>query len=313
MKASILSIEHYPVLWREVLAHLPKTTHFMLDGTLGHGGHAKLILEAHPEIETYFGLDRDPSVIQWFEKNPRPRLEVRQANFQRASEYMDLLGEQQLCCCLLDLGTSQNQLQDPSRGFSFLREGPLDMRMNPTEGISLLQWLMEASEAQITSVLFEYGEEKYSRKVAQAIVKNRGQFQSTTELAKIIADAIPWSSKRDSKIHPATRSFQGLRIYINEELSGLGQSLEQIMRRIRPGGRLLVISFHSLEDRIVKQKMRGWEEEIRSRSLFGPGEVVKESLGKCVPRSAIKPTDLEIQENSPSRSARLRVFVKGDA
>jgi len=293
MKACINSIEHYPVLWRDVLKHIPETIHTMMDGTLGHGGHAKLILNAHPEIRSYLGLDRDPSVIEWFQTNPIDRLVMRQANFQKKNEYQDLIPEDGLCCFLLDLGTSQNQLQDPKRGFSFLREGPLDMRMNPMEGISLLQWLSQASEVQIASALFEYGEEKFSRKIAQAIVKNRGQFQSTTELAQIIADAIPWSSKRESRIHPATRSFQGLRIQINEELSGLGQSLEQILSLIRPGGRLLVISFHSLEDRIVKQKMRAWEEELYSRSLFGPGEVIKQSLGKCVPRNAIKPPQLK--------------------
>jgi 16S rRNA (cytosine1402-N4)-methyltransferase len=304
----INNIEHYPVLYREVLQMIPDSMKRVLDCTFGHGGHASLILEKFPDLESYIGLDQDPEV----EKNARIHFTQNNFRFVRMNfSDAELLPEElnDFDYILMDLGVSQYQLRDAERGFSFLLDGPLDMRMDPERGISAKQWLEEASESELARVLFEYGEERYSRKIARAICKHRGTLETTAQLADVIRGSVP-PAYRIGKIHPATRSFQAIRIALNDELGSLERSLEELFSRLSSKGRLAVISFHSLEDRIVKKVFKQWEEELWSKELYGPGELIKESLGIRVNRKVITPGDTELEENPPSRSAKLRVFEK---
>ncbi len=281
----------------------------MADGTLGHGGHARLILAEYPSLSIYYGLDQDISVYEWFQKNPlEDRLKLVHANFgeegELPSELMDL------DAVLLDLGTSQQQLRRGERGFSFLLNGPLDMRMDTTQGETLLDWLLRAQEREIFLVLKKYGEEPFAYQMARAVIRERGKLETTLDLARVLENAVPMKVRRNMKIHAATRAFQAFRIFINRELEVLEQALEIWLKRLRPGGHFLIISFHSLEDRLVKQTFKEWAEEEREEGLFGPGAILKPSLGRFLSRKAIMPSEEELLENPPSRSARLRVFQK---
>lgn len=308
-------ISHYPVLFREVLEHLPVECCRIFDGTLGHGGHARAILEARPDVMHYFGVDRDPDVISRFESNPTdPRLLLIHGNFcevlQRRHQFLE---DALLDAVFLDLGTSQYQLKNAARGFSFLREGPLDMRMNPKENMPLRSWLAEADQEEISDILLRFGEEKFHFRIARAIVENREKLHTTLDLASVIENCLPRSYLRKSPIHGATRSFQAFRIFINQELDSLEKALDQAVEALRPGGRILVISFHSLEDRIVKKRFQEWERDLGVPEFLRnhyPGSV--KPRGRRFPRKAIFPGNLELSENEPSRSARLRVFIRGE-
>jgi len=308
-------ISHYPVLYREVLESLPESCSRVLDGTLGHGGHAREILKVRPDITHYFGVDRDPDVIERFETECiDPRVVLIHGNFSQVlSQREKFLCPEPLDAVFFDLGTSQYQLRNSARGFSFLKEGPLDMRMDPGEGIPLQSWLARADQSEISEVLLKFGEEKFHYRIALAIVQNRENLKSTLDLARIIEDCLPKSYLRKSPIHGATRSFQAFRIFINQELESLECALDNALDALRPGGRILVISFHSLEDRIVKKRFQNWEYDIgvpdHLRSQFEDGGRPR---GKRCPRKAIFPGELELSENEASRSARLRVFVRGD-
>ena len=301
---------HYPVLHREVLDYCPPTTKFILDGTFGHAGHAKYLLENLPEVETYIALDQDPDVIADFKSQDfhgSSKIQLIHTNFAAVSRYKDRI-LQELDLILLDLGTSMHQLQNASRGFSFLKEGPLDMRMNTTEGILLKDWIETASQMEISDTLKNYGEEKFHHRISIAINENRNKLNSTLDLANCIEQCLPKSYVRQQKIHVATRSFQAFRIMLNKELENLKSALEKLLPCLRPSGRMMVISCHSLEDRIVKNIFREWERS--DNPIPGiPGDY-KCSLGRCKPRKVIRPTASEIEENSASRSARMRVFEK---
>ncbi|MCJ8346393.1 16S rRNA (cytosine(1402)-N(4))-methyltransferase RsmH, partial [bacterium] len=223
---------------------------------------------------------------------------------------IDEMQSSNLDLVLLDLGTSMSQLKNAERGFSFMKDGPIDMRMNASSSITVKEWLEEASIDEISQVILDYGEDKFHYRIARSIHERIENIDSTLELAAVIENCLPKSHLRKQKIHGATRAFQAFRIHINNELEVLKNSLDFFLDSLKPGGRLLVISFHSLEDRIVKQKFRSWLEESNMPKELLPEGEYKEALGKMISRKGFGPSDLEIEENPASRSARLRVFQK---
>ena len=307
---SVSKTLHYPVLYREILDNCPEVTKHILDGTFGHAGHAKYLLENISEIETYIALDQDPDVIADFELqdfNGYSKIKLIHTNFADISRYNNYLA-QKLDLILLDLGTSMHQLQNADRGFSFLKDGPLDMRMNTSEGILLKDWIETASQKEISEILKSYGEEKFHHRISIAITENRNNLNSTLDLANCIEQCLPKSYVRQQKIHVATRSFQAFRIMLNRELESLEYALNNLLPYLRLGGRIMVISFHSLEDRIVKNIFREWERF--DNPIPGIAGNYKHSFGRCIPRKVVRPTAFEVEENSASRSARMRVFEK---
>lgn len=302
---------HIPVLLTEVLRGLAiKDDGCYLDLTFGRGGHSQAILARLGESGRLLAMDRDWSAIRStgaVELLKDRRFQLKQGRFSDVKTLADescILGR--VDGLLIDLGVSSPQLDDAERGFSFLRDGPLDMRMDVASGVSAADWLARVDEQTLMRVLFEYGEERYARRIAKAIVTQRSVSAITTtrQLAELIAAAVPVKEKHK---HPATRSFQAIRIEINQELNELNAVLAQALQVLKPGGRLVVISFHSLEDRIVKRFFRA-----ESGAKYDPGKFpVKEAdiaqgLLKTVGK-AIKAADAEIAGNVRARSAVMRI------
>lgn len=287
---------HVPVLAQEVIEWLAvRADGYYLDTTYGRGGHSSLILERLGPEGRLVACDRDPEAradaCARFGDDPRFRLlDMPFSNLPQWVVEQGLAGR--IAGMLADLGVSSPQLEDPARGFSFFREGSLDMRMNPEQGMSAAEWINRASAEEIADVLYYYGDERYSRRIARAIVARREEhpFVTTLALAEAIARAMP---RRERRIHPATRSFQAIRIYVNDELGELRRLLEAVPGLLMPGGRLVVIAFHSIEDRIVKRFMR----------LAAHSEPPKLRI---VARM-IRPAAAEAMANPRARSARLRV------
>ena len=251
--------KHITVLLNEAVAALVQDkSGFYVDGTFGRGGHTALVLEQLAEDGQILGIDKDPEAIKHAHKRfeNEPRFSIAHGSFAQLQQFVterDMQGK--LDGVLLDLGVSSPQLDDASRGFSFLNDGPLDMRMDTTQGESAADWIARADETEIADVIYTYGEERFSRRMARAIVAHRAENPITTtgQLAKIITEANPaWEKGKN----PATRAFQGIRIFINRELEDLENCLDQALDMLKVGGRLVVISFHSLEDRIVKRFIR---------------------------------------------------------
>lgn len=284
-----------------------------LDCTFGRGGHSQGILGRLGESGRLLALDRDPDAIasvyaRQLQSDKRFRLiHSCFSGLKDIATSEQILG--QVDGILIDLGVSSPQLDNPERGFSFLHDGPLDMRMDCSVGISAAQWLAKVDEQELVDVLFDYGEEKFARRIARAIVGHRQQTALTTtrQLAKLIEDAVP---VREKHKHPATRSFQAIRIAINSELDELKSVLAQALELLKPGGRLVVISFHSLEDRIVKRFFRD-----ESGAKYNPGKFpIKEAdITKGVLKKmgkALKAGSEEVTRNARSRSAMMRVSEK---
>ncbi len=276
-----------------------------VDGTFGRGGHSREILSRLGSGGRVIAFDRDPEAVAAAAQLPDPRLTVRQARFGELREVLQALGVEQVNGVLLDLGVSSPQLDEAQRGFSFRQDGPLDMRMDPHSGQSAAEWLMTASEKDIGEVLKVYGEERFAKQVARAIVAARSQqsLQRTRQLAEIVAKAVP---TREPRQDPATRTFQALRIFINQELEELEMTLPQCVQCLKPGGRLVVLSFHSLEDRITKRFMRSQSQPaVPARLPLRESELPKTKLrliGK-----AIRASEREVAENPRARSAVMRV------
>ena len=299
---------HYSVLLNESLEGLAiKPDGIYIDCTFGRGGHSKALLQKLGESGRLIAIDQDPQAIEYARTAIQDaRFEMIHASFAELYPLClarELLGK--IDGVLLDLGVSSPQLDEAARGFSFMRDGPLDMRMNPTQGQSAKEWLQQVEESELASVLKNYGEERFAYKIARAVCHDarKGLIQSTRDLAELIERVVP---VKDKHKHPATRSFQAIRIHINQELDVLKRVLEASVQVLAPGGRLSVISFHSLEDRIVKQFMR---DQSRVKDLFPglpilitEGEVRLKLIGK-----AIFPSEKECAENPRSRSAVLRV------
>ncbi len=306
------SLDHQPVMLSEALAGLCiKPDGVYIDGTFGRGGHAAEILKHLSERGRLFVFDKDPDAIAEAQRRfgEDARLVAVQASFADVASIIDqydLLGR--VDGLLLDLGVSSPQLDDPDRGFSFRADGPLDMRMNPNAGISVAQWLAKASAGEISRVLREYGEERFSGRIARHIVEAREvtPILTTKALARLISKASP---SREKNKDPATRSFQALRIFINQELDDVQRCMDSVCRVLAPSGRLVVISFHSLEDRIVKRFIRD-----QARGEFLPAKLpVTASMTKILMKKigkAVKPSASEIQRNPRARSAVLRVAEK---
>jgi len=298
---------HAPVMLEEVIEALqikPEGTY--LDGTFGRGGHAREILGRLGKDGRLLLMDKDPEAIAQARADlgKDPRVRIRHSSFAELGDWEETADG--LDGVFLDLGVSSPQLDDARRGFSFQAEGPLDMRMNPASGRSAAEWLAAASEAEISEVLWRYGEERLSRRIARAIVERREQqpLQSTSQLAELVVRTI---GHRERNKHPATRTFQALRIHVNDELGALQAGLDAALERLKPGGRLVVISFHSLEDRVVKQFMRVQGTQPKQRRNLPPVETppsALRALGKTFAGAA------EVAANPRSRSAVLRVAEK---
>jgi len=298
---------HVPVLLAETLEGLRVLEEgIYLDGTYGRGGHARAVLARLGPKGRLLVMDRDPDAIADAERElgADPRVAIRHASFAELSDWEET--KSGLDGVLFDLGVSSPQLDEPSRGFSFQADGPLDMRMDPTRGSSAADWLAGASDAEIADVLWQLGEERMSRRIARAIVSARdaAPLQTTRQLADLVAKTI---GHRERNKHPATRTFQALRIFVNDELGQLERGLEAATSSLKPGGRLAVISFHSLEDRTVKQFIRGAEAPRVRRGLpqpeAAPSPLV--AVGK-----AIFASEDEVDANPRARSAVLRVARK---
>jgi len=303
---------HHAVLLAEVLDALairPAGTY--VDATFGRGGHSAAILDRLGPDGMLYAIDRDPQAIAAgnAQLGHDPRLHLSHASFAQLG---DALAQAGLTRCvngiLLDLGVSSPQLDDPARGFSFLRDGPLDMRMDPDTGESAAEWLAAASEREISDVIFRYGEERRARRVARALVEARAKvpISRTGELAAIVADALP--GPRGAK-HPATRVFQALRIYVNRELEALEACLPQCVERLAAGGRLVCISFHSLEDRIVKRYLRA-RAQVDPRLAKLPDVPAASRPVLRVLGRGTRPGTEEVERNPRARSAVLRVAEK---
>lgn len=295
---------HTPVLREGVLDGLaPKPDGRYLDGTFGRGGHARAILERLGPDGRLLLMDRDPAAVAHAQDTfgSDPRVAIRHANFSDLAQWQATVPG--LDGVLLDLGVSSPQLDDAARGFSFQSDAPLDMRMDPTAGESAAEFLARAGESEIADVLFRYGEERMSRRIARAIVARRAEapLRTTRELAELVERVL---GRRERNKHPATRTFQALRLQVNDELGSLERVLPAAAAVLKPGGRLAVISFHSLEDRIVKQFIRGESAAPARRGL--PPPPVKPPPLRAVGK-ARKPDAAEIARNPRARSAVLRI------
>ncbi|TNV19221.1 16S rRNA (cytosine(1402)-N(4))-methyltransferase RsmH [Buttiauxella sp. B2] len=286
-----------------------------IDGTFGRGGHSRLILSQLGPEGRLLAIDRDPQAIAVAQAIDDPRFSIIHGPFSELAEYArerDLLGK--IDGILLDLGVSSPQLDDAERGFSFMRDGPLDMRMDPTRGQSAAEWLLNAEEADIAWVIKTFGEEKFGKRIARAIIeRNREQpMTRTKELATVVAAAMP---VKDKFKHPATRTFQAIRIWINSELEEIEQALKGSIETLSPGGRLSIISFHSLEDRIVKRFMR---ENTRGPQVPAGIPMTEAQLNKLGGRylksiGKMMPGDEEVAENPRARSSVLRIAERTNA
>ena len=281
---------HKPVLLKEVLEELKvKDGNWYIDATLGDGGHSLEILKAGGKV---LGIDVDPEAIKRagkrFEKEKilTERWELINGNFR---DIRELVENKKFAGVLFDLGVSSLQLEDPKRGFSFMREGPLDMRMDPSLAVTAADLLKVFKKGELSELFSNLGEEKRAWAMASALERS-GEIRTTSQLSKLAERVV---SRKRSGIHPATRIFQALRIAVNDELNALKEALPQALEVVSEGGRILIISFHSLEDRIVKHTFREWE---------GQG------LGMVATRKPISPSDDELKRNPRSRSAKMRVF-----
>ncbi|OCG37616.1 16S rRNA (cytosine(1402)-N(4))-methyltransferase RsmH [Gilliamella sp. Gris1-4] len=310
-----MDYQHTTVLLNEAVNALNiKEDGIYVDGTFGRGGHSRLILEQLGTQGRLIAIDRDERAEQAALQITDPRFTFIRGEFSNLYQYiedLELLGE--IDGVLLDLGVSSPQLDDPDRGFSFMRDGPLDMRMNNSQGLTASEWLLNSDEDDISWVLKTFGEEKFAKRIARSIVEQNkiSPITRTLELANLIEKATP---RRDKNKHPATRSFQAIRIYINSELEEVEQVLNSCLSVLANQGRLAVISFHSLEDRIVKQfiskQSKGPDLPVRlpltEQQIKKYGGAKLKSLGK------IKPQTIEINNNPRSRSAILRVAERKD-
>ncbi len=291
---------HTPVMVEEVIRFMRCGREgFYIDVTAGGGGHARAILDASSPSGRLFGIDRDPDAVK-AAREALSRFGDR-ARIERGafSEIGSIAGRFEVPCAngmLADLGVSSHQIEEVSRGFAFMKDGPLDMRMDPELGVSAADVVRDAGEEELSQMIFELGEERYARKIARGIAAERIRrpIMTTKALADVIARSVP-AGARHGRIHPATRTFQALRIRVNDELGELGKFLEDGPPLLCSGGRLVVISYHSLEDRLVKTSFR----ELEKKGGF-----------KVVTKKIVTPGEEEIETNPRARSAKLRVLEK---
>jgi 16S rRNA (cytosine1402-N4)-methyltransferase len=299
---------HYSVLLKESIDGLNiKPDGIYIDGTFGRGGHSRAILEKLGSQGRLIGIDQDPEAVVYAQTHfTDPRFEIQHGSFDKVAEYCAARGlVGQVDGLLLDLGVSSPQLDEAERGFSFMRSGPLDMRMNTATGVTAREWLKEVDEQTLVKVLRQYGEERFAGRIARAIKEASAQdaLQTTLDLAELVRKVSP---KTEKNKHPATRTFQAIRIAVNRELDVLKDVLQAAVEILAPGGRLAVISFHSLEDRIVKQFIR---DQSTMKDLFPDSPIQLEVIEPVLKKvgKPIFPTQEECRLNGRSRSAVLRI------
>ena len=305
-------LEHIPVLLNETVTGLAiKPAGLYIDGTFGRGGHTKAILAALSSRGSVLGLDKDPEAIKTGKTLAQEdeRFEIEQCSFATLNEFVNArLWQGKVDGILLEIGVSSPQLDIAERGFSFRKDGPLDMRMNPDTGISAAEWLATAEMGDIEKVLKTLGEERFGKRISRAIVETRetAPLTTTKQLAALVEKASPF---REKNKHPATRTFQAIRIHTNNELGELTEALQQSVDALAVGGRLAVISFHSLEDRIVKRFFR---DQAKGDDLPSYFPVTADQLNPSIKLvgKAIKASDKELKANPRARSAVLRVVEK---
>jgi 16S rRNA (cytosine1402-N4)-methyltransferase len=310
-----MEFRHEPVMLNEVLQWLDvKQNGVYLDGTLGGGGHSEAILQKTGEGGVLYGIDRDKAAIAAASKRLEmfPGFHPIRGNFHDVKELLQAACAPAVDGALLDLGVSSYQLDTKERGFSYHEDALLDMRMDPDSGISAAEWLQNVSGQELTKVLLEYGEERWAARIAQFVVERRRNtpILTTGDLVRIIDDAIPKAVRRKDEGHPARRTFQAIRIAVNDELDPLKKALSDFVDCLKPGGRLCVITFHSLEDRIVKLAFR----TMQNPCICPPKAPIctcgKKPVGKVLAGGAVQPTQEEVARNARARSAKLRVVER---
>ncbi len=309
--------EHKPVMVAEVVELLRPQRHgvVLVDCTIGYGGHSEPLTEEFNEEDWLIGIDRDGDAIQYCRKRfkkARFKVSLHRKSFEQAGEVLDEEGLEGADTFLFDCGFSSPQVDQPERGFSFMRGGPLDMRMDQRQRFSARELVHTWSEQELSRIIKLYGDERFARKIAKAIVKRREEepIETTQELADIILQAIPEKYRHQEGIHPATKTFQAVRIAVNQELDSLRTGLQTALERLNPGGRVGVLSYHSLEHRIVKELFR----DFCGRCICPPGlpqcGCGAQSRGTIITRKPVKPCAAERELNIRCRSAQLRVFER---
>lgn len=306
-----MQYRHIPVMVKEVIHYLdclPARTY--VDGTIGGGGHAQAILRAIGTDGLLIGLDRDPVAVACAREylcQFKPNVQIFHDNFTHLPQVLSRLHTRRVDGILLDLGLSLYQLERSGRGFSFMRDEPLDMRMDPGEGKPAEALINRLSEKELARIIAGYGEERWALRIARRIVQVRRHkpIQSSLDLAEVVKAAIP-SKHRPRRIHPATRTFQALRIAVNQELEALKIFLEGVVELLNPGGRLCILSFHSLEDRIVKERFKALARGCECPPDFPRCVCGKRPQARILTKRPVRPTEAEIRANPMARSARLR-------
>ena len=307
-----MQFEHIPVLTQEVVDFAPESTQTILDCTLGGGGHSRCLLENFPDAKLY-GIDRDALAVKASAerlKTYEKQTKLGQASFSELPEFFAECGEPVFDYILADLGLSSEQLVRAERGFSFLREGPLDMRMDPDrQQITAAHLVNNSSEQELLKILRNFGEERFARKIVGKILEFRGKnpLKTTKELAQLVSSVIPRRLQKQG-FNPATLTFQALRIAVNNELQELEVLLKQIPSLLKKDGRVALISFHSLEDRIVKHQFRKWENPCVCPTDLPYCICGEKPRGRVLTRRPVNATKKEVADNPRSRSAHLRVF-----
>ena len=313
--------EHIPVLASEAIAALRiRPDGVYVDGTFGRGGHSRLLLQALGTGGRLLALDRDPQAVAAGQRMARQwqdeRFEMVHSRFSDLEELLDERDIGAVDGILLDLGVSSPQVDDASRGFSFMGDGPLDMRMDPTQGMSAREWLMSASEQDIAEVLKRYGDERFAVPIAKTIAARRSEagstaFQTTRQLADLVAGVVRRRQRKpEVGKNPATRTFQALRIHTNNEGVELSRALDAGLRRLAPGGRMVVISFHSIEDRMVKQFISLHSGKSGERHPITGAPLAAATLRNC---GRVLPGEAEVNANPRARSAVLRIAERSAA
>ena len=311
-----MEFQHQPVLMNQTLNSLKlRPGGVYLDGTLGGGGHTEAILQATEPDGKVIGLDQDDEALAAASQRLKPfgeRFCPIRANFAEMEQVLAAEGIAGLDGVLLDIGVSSHQLDEPDRGFSYMQDGPLDMRMDRRGGQTAADLVAELSESELANLIYRYGEEKFSRRIARRIVEQRAQtpIESTKQLAELISAAIPAAQRRKEKQHPAKRTFQALRIAVNDELGVLERGLVAAFASLKSGGRLSVITFHSLEDRMVKNYFAGLAKGCECPPEFPVCVCGKQPQALLITKRTQTATEDELQSNQRARSAKLRTVEK---
>lgn len=310
-----MEFHHIPVLFDEVMEWMqPRADGVYADGTLGGGGHSEGILRLSGGTATLYGIDRDEDAIRAAGERLKdyPGFHAIHGNFHDAKALLAAAGAPPLTGALLDLGVSSHQLDEGERGFSYHEDAPLDMRMDQSTGLTAAEYLSQVTPEEFRRILTDYGEEKWAARIAQIFAEKRAQkpIETTADLVAVVDAAIPKAVRRKDDGHPARRTFQAVRIAVNDELAPLEKALRDFVELLAPGGRLLVITFHSLEDRIVKNTFRAMQHPCTCPPKAPICTCGKAPLGRVLGGGGVKPSNREVQENVRARSAKLRIFEK---